>query len=78
MSPEDGSALTLERTHPPSRWLRALGALAALAALGCAPRPAAVPRAAGLAVLDGGYHPLRERFEAERGHPRLLVLASPT
>ncbi|HEX2569166.1 MAG TPA: hypothetical protein VH877_06355 [Polyangia bacterium] len=46
--------------------------------MGCAPRPAAVPATAGLAVLDGGYHPLRERFEAERNHPRLLVLASPT
>jgi hypothetical protein len=78
MSPEDGSALPLERTSPPSRWLRAAGALAVIAALGCAPRPAAVPATAGLAVLDGGYHPLRERFEAERNHPRLLVLASPT
>jgi hypothetical protein len=78
MLPEDRSARSTERVHEQKRWRRALGALAALAVLGCAPRPAALPATAGLAVLDGGYHPLRERFEVERGRPRLLVLASPT
>jgi hypothetical protein len=76
------STLPCERLHVLAKkrefLLHVLGLLAALAALGCAPRPAALPAPAGLAILDGGYRPLRERFDAERGRPRLLILASPT
>jgi hypothetical protein len=78
MLSEDGSARSIERNHQKKGWLRALGALVVLGGLGCVPRPAPLPAPAGLAVLESGYHPLRERFEADRGHPRLLVLASPT
>jgi len=77
-------SLTLprRRLHVPAKkqalLLHALGLLAILVALGCAPRTAALPAPAGLAILDGEYRPLRERFDAERGRPRLLILASPT
>jgi hypothetical protein len=76
---------------PPSR--RALGLAAALALLACAgaaPRPSRAAAAASAASppapspagrvqpLDDGGSPLRDRFDADRAQPRLLVLASPT
>jgi len=37
-----------------------------------------VPRPGAVAALDASLQPLRARFDAGAGRPRLLVLASPT